>query len=92
LSRKRRNESTANSETHQHFIQDPIVNANRFALTNLRPAAGRGVAVCAGYPMGLSMNCRTSDCCKTNLQLTAVPASLWLEGCRDQMHPGEGSA
>jgi hypothetical protein len=92
LSRKSRNDSIATSETHQHFIRDPIVNANRFALTNLRPAAGRGAAARAGYPMDLAMNCHDSDCCKTNRHLSGAPASLWLEGYEDEMHPGEGSA
>jgi hypothetical protein len=87
-----RNDSTDTSETHQHFIQDPIVNVNRFALTHLRPAAGRGVAARAGYPMDLSMNCHDSGSCKANLHLSGAPASLWLEGDEDQMHPGEGSA
>ena len=92
MSRKSRNDSTDTSETHQHVIQDPIVNANRFALTNLRPAAGRGAAARAGYPMDLVMNCPDWDGCKTNLHLSGAPASLWLEGDEDQMHLGEGSA
>ena len=87
-----RNDSTDTSETHQHFSQDIIVNANRFAPTTIRPAAGRGAAVQAGYPVGLAMKGQNSDCCKTDLHLPIAPASLWLEGNEDQMQPGEGSA
>lgn len=68
------------------------MNANRFAPTTIRPAAGRGAAVQAGYPMVLAMKGQNADCCKTDPHLPVVPASLWLEGYEDQMHPGEGSA
>lgn len=68
------------------------MNISRFALTNRRPALGRGAAVRGGYPTGLAMNGRIPDCCKTDLHLPASPVSLWLEGTEDQMQPGEGSA
>jgi hypothetical protein len=85
-------DSFNSSQTHQPFIKEPIVNARRFALTNLRPAAGRGAAVRGGCPMGLAMNGQILDCCNTDPHLPVSPASLWLEGNEDQMHPGEGSA
>ena len=85
-------ESIDNTVTHQPFIRDLIVYASRFALTNLRPAVGRGAAVHGGYPMGLAVNGRISDCCTTGLHLPVLRASLWLEGNEDQMQPGEGSA
>ena len=88
-------ESVNNPETHQPITKDSIVNASRFALTNLRPAADRGaavLAVCGAYPMGLAMNGRISGGCNTDLHLQVTPASLWLEGSEDQMQPGEGSA
>lgn len=68
------------------------MNANRFALTNVRPAAGRGAVVRAGCPMGVAMDCRGADRTLADLCLPAVPASLWLQGYEEQTHPGEGSA
>jgi hypothetical protein len=82
--------AAANTETHQPITKEFIVNASRFAPTTLRPAMGRGAAVRGGYPLGL--NGQISDCCRTDLHLPVSPASLWLEGTEDQMHPGEGSA
>lgn len=87
-----RSDSTDHSETHQQLTQDLIVNASRFAQTNLRPALGRGMAVRGGDAIGLAMNGQISHCCRTDLHLPVSPASLWLEGNQDQMHPGEGSA
>ena len=81
-----------NPETNEPINKDSIVNASRFALTNLRPAAGRGAAVCGAYPMGLAMNGRIWGDCNTDLHLPVTPASLWLEGSEDQMQPGEGGA
>ena len=84
--------SINNSETHQPITKDSIVNASRFALTNLRPATGRGAAVCGACSMGLAMNGQISGrCCNAHLHLPVSPASLWLEGNEDQMQPGEGS-
>ena len=68
------------------------MNASRFALTNLRPAAGRGAAVHGGYSVDPAMNGLISDCCIKDLHLPVSLASLWLEGNEDQMQPGEGSA
>ena len=84
--------SSDNTEKHQPFTKESIVNASRFAQANLRPAMGRGAAVRGGYPMGPATNGQISDRCKTDLHLPASTASLWLEGNQDQMQPGEGSA
>jgi hypothetical protein len=92
MSRKSRSDSTDNSEKRQPSIKDFIVNASRFALTNLRPAPGRGAAVGGAYPMGLPVNGQISYRCVNDLHLPGSPASFWLEGSEDQMQPGEGSA
>jgi hypothetical protein len=68
------------------------VNTSRFAPTKLHPATGRGVVVRGGYPIGLALIGQIRNRCNTDLHLPASPASLWLEGSEDQMHPGEGSA
>lgn len=85
-------ESSDSTEIHQPFTKESIVNASRFAPTNLRPAMGRGVVVHGGDAIGLAMNGQISDCCRTDMHLPASPASLWLEGSEDQTQPGEGSA
>ena len=68
------------------------MNASRFALTNLRPAAGRGAAVCGSCLMVPATNGQGTYRCIEDLYLPVSPASLWLEGNEDQMQPGEGSA
>lgn len=90
--RESRNDSIDTDQTLQHFVKDNIVNAHRLASAILRPIAGCGAAVQAGYPMGFAMNPQSFEPCIADSHLSAAPASLWLKGDEDQMQPGEGSA